>query len=59
MEAALDTHTYRLVLADDGGLRWVTYDDGERVVYNKEPETSWWRRFVVGFIGIFPVDGQL
>ncbi len=59
MEAALDTNTYRLMLDEDGGLQWVTYDDGERRVYTKDPETSWWRRFVVGFIGIFPIDGQL
>jgi putative cardiolipin synthase len=59
MEAALDTNTYRLVLDDDGDLQWVTYDDGKRVVYTKEPETSWWRRFVAGFIGIFPIDAQL
>jgi putative cardiolipin synthase len=59
MQAAVDTHTYRLVLDEDGDLQWVTFNGDERVVYTKDPETSWWRRFVAGFIGVFPIDHQL
>ena len=59
MKRAVDTHTYRLTLDPAGRLQWATMENGERVVFSKDPDTSWWRRFVVGFIGIFPIDGQL
>jgi len=47
------------VTVDDGKLRWVTADDGKEVSYSKEPETSWWKRFMVGFMGILPIHSQL
>lgn len=49
---------------------WVELDDRQNLVWNyrgvepeqqleKEPNTSWWRRFVAGFYGILPIEGQL
>jgi putative cardiolipin synthase len=40
-------------------LAWIEDRDGEKVRYDKEPETTFWKRFGVGFIGLFPVDSQL
>ncbi len=59
MERMLPNNAYKLELNDDGDLRWIGTENGERVVYKKEPQTSWWRRFQVKMIGILPIDGQL
>jgi putative cardiolipin synthase len=40
-------------------LVWIEHQDGEQIRYNKEPQTTFWQRFGVGFIGFFPVDSQL
>jgi len=55
----LKPETYQLELSDNGRLRWVTWIDGEEVVYTKEPHTSWWQRFKVGFYRILPIKEQL
>jgi len=39
-------------------LTWIEDRDGEKVRYDKEPQTTFWQRFGVGFIGLFPVDSQ-
>jgi len=50
---------YRVTL-DDGDLRWRTWTStGEELVYEEEPETTWWQRFVTGVIGILPIQSQL
>jgi len=53
------TQTYEVFLNDKGKLRWRGLVNGEMVVYDKEPRTSWWDRFVVGFYRILPIKGQL
>lgn len=37
--------TYRLFLNEDKYLRWESFTKGQKVIYSKEPETSWWQRF--------------
>lgn len=59
VEAALETQTYEIFLNTDDRLRWRTTEDGQEVVYDKEPETTWWQRFTAGFVRILPIRGQL
>jgi putative cardiolipin synthase len=40
-------------------LVWIDHGEGEEIRYTKEPETTFWQRFGVGFISLFPVDSQL
>ena len=54
-----DEQTYQLVLNDKGKIRWIDNSGEETVVYTKEPDTSWWQRFTVGFQRILPIRGQL
>lgn len=49
---------YQVILVD-GDLRWVTYEDGQKVVEKKEPETTFWERFTAGFFELLPIRGQL
>ena len=40
-------------------LIWIEHRGDEEIRYTTEPQTTFWQRFSVGFIGIFPVDSQL
>ncbi len=60
IEAAFSTYAWEVKLDDEGRLRWHgTGADGQPVVYTKEPQTSWWQRFVAGFVRLLPIRGQL
>lgn len=50
---------YQVELQPNGSLQWRAVTDSGEVVVNKEPETSWWRRFIAGFYGILPIENQL
>jgi putative cardiolipin synthase len=47
------------LLIDSPELAWIEHRDGESIRYDKEPETTFWKRFGVGFIGLVPVDSPL
>lgn len=55
----VDDRTYEVFLDDSGQLRWADRAGDELVVLTKEPNSSWWRRFSTGLMGILPVKGQL
>jgi putative cardiolipin synthase len=53
-QRALDV-AYRVTLADDGKLQWVTIENGETVTVDVEPETGVWQRISTQFMsGIVP-----
>jgi cardiolipin synthase C len=52
-------HAYRVMLTDQGDLYWLEQKDGEEVRYDKEPNTSWWVRFGVSLLAIFPIEWLL
>ena len=41
------------------GFRWRGMENGEEVIFKKEPQTSAWERFVAGFYRILPIRGFL
>jgi putative cardiolipin synthase len=56
----LPTETFEVFLNEKGQLRWRGIDeDGEVVVFDKEPQTGWWDRFVAGFYRMLPIRNQL
>ena len=59
LEQNLDTTAYEVVLNDQGKIRWIDNAGDEPVILDKEPQTSFWRRFAVGFYRILPIKGQL
>ncbi|GAB5414838.1 MAG: phospholipase D family protein [Congregibacter sp.] len=60
VENWLRERTWQLVLSDDKQLRWRGLGPaGEMQEWTQEPGTSWWDRFVVGFVGLLPIDSQL
>jgi putative cardiolipin synthase len=54
IEDALRKQTYEVFLNEKGKVRWRGYVNGEEVIYDKEPETTWGQRFKAGFARILP-----
>lgn len=50
---------YRVELDDDNNLQWVTVDDGMELRLDKEPDTTWWKRFSTGFLRYIVPESQL
>ena len=59
LDADLSSQAYKLFLNENGKLRWRGLEDGEEVIYTKEPQTTWGQRFGAGFMRILPIRGQL
>lgn len=51
--------TYKVIVNEQDQLRWVYDHAGKREVLDKEPLTSWGRRFMASFYGVLPIEGQL
>jgi putative cardiolipin synthase len=56
---ALSEKTYEVLLDDRDRLRWVDRSGTEEIIYDTEPETTWWDRFSIGFMRLLPIKGQL
>jgi cardiolipin synthase C len=55
----LPTEAYELFL-EGGDLRWRGQDENGVVsVEDKEPQSSWWERFVAGVMRVLPIRSQL
>ena len=57
--ANLEHQTYEVFLNEKGKLRWRSIEDGQEVIFDKEPQTTWSQRFAAGFMRILPIRGQL
>ena len=55
----LPQQTYEVFLNEKGKLRWRGIENGQEVILDKEPQTTWWARFKAGFMRILPIRGQL
>jgi putative cardiolipin synthase len=62
-DADIEKFTFRLELkVDEDGeeeLLWHGYENSLPVTYDVDPYTSFWRRFGVEFMGLFPIESQL
>ena len=54
VEDALPKQAFEVFLNENGKLRWRGFSDGEEVIYDKEPETTWGQRFGAWFARIIP-----
>jgi putative cardiolipin synthase len=55
----LPSAAYQVVLNEKGRLRWLSMEDGERVVHRREPQASIWRRMGARVLQFLPIRGQL
>ena len=58
-EGVLPENSYRVELDDGGNLVWITEKDGREVRYSNEPESTFWQRFVAGFVKMLGIEDQL
>ena len=54
VEDALPKQTFEVFLNEDGKLRWRGFKNGEEIIFDKEPETTWGQRFGAWFARIIP-----
>ncbi|TFG82657.1 MAG: phospholipase D family protein [Chromatiales bacterium] len=54
LEAALEKQTFQVFLNEQGKVRWRGNRDGQEIIYEKEPETTWGQRFAAGLARIVP-----
>ena len=59
IDADIAAQTFEVFLNERGKLRWRAIEDGEELIYDKEPKTTWGQRFAAGFYRILPIRGQL
>jgi putative cardiolipin synthase len=50
---------YRVIMTDEGDMKWVTLENGKEVRFIVEPETGFWKRFTTEFLSIFVPESQL
>jgi putative cardiolipin synthase len=50
---------YQVKLNNDGRLVWTAENNGEKVQYDKDPETNIWDRLLFDFIAILPIEHLL
>ena len=50
---------YRVELNEDGKLEWVTLGDEGELRLDKEPDTTWWKRFSTGVLRYIVPESQL
>jgi len=58
-EGVLPGSAYHVTLDSDGRLVWTDETNGEKVQYTTEPGTNVWDRFLLGFVGMLPIEDQL
>jgi cardiolipin synthase C len=66
LEEKLKEYAYHLEFAsgggpgkDSGSLVWISRENGREVRYTHEPHASLYRRFLVNFLSLFPIESQL
>ena len=58
-EATSLKNCYRLSLDQNGDILWETEDNGQKVIYKKEPHVSLWTRIKMRMIRSLPIEEQL
>ena len=57
--AATPTRSYEVFLSENGSLRWRTFEDGKEVIFETEPNTSFFTRLKGNLSRTLPIRGQL
>jgi len=58
-EGVQPSNAYQVMLDENERVVWRTQIDGAPATYTSEPESTFWQRFMSGFIKMLPVEGQL
>ena len=58
-EGVAPENAFRVVLDDNGDLRWIIERDGVRLDYEADPHSKWYQRWLAALIRLLPVEQQL
>ncbi|MBQ0132716.1 MAG: phospholipase D family protein [Comamonas sp.] len=58
-EQLIPSHTYHVSLTDGGQLRWHSGIGAATKTYEKEPQSTWYQRFTLRFLGWLPIEWLL
>jgi putative cardiolipin synthase len=58
-EGVAPENAYRVLLDENGDLRWVIESDNAEVVYSTDPDSRWYQRWLAALIRLLPVEKQL
>lgn len=58
-ESITPESAFRVTLNENRDLLWTAENAGETVTYHKDPQTSWWQRFVTAIVGTLPIEKHL
>jgi putative cardiolipin synthase len=58
-EGVAPDNSYRVLVDDNGKLRWIINVGDERVDYSTDPKSTWLQRFLAALIRLLPVQKQL
>lgn len=50
---------YKVELNNKGQLQWRTLENGQEIIYRKEPNMTWLQKSNVALLSILPIDGLL
>jgi len=50
---------FHVTLDENDDLAWTADNNEAKVEYDTDPETSLWYRFLVGVVGMLPIEDQL
>lgn len=59
IHASLPSKSYELSLSEKQALRWTTFEDDTKKVYDKEPQTTLWTRFWGRLAQWLPIERHL
>ncbi len=60
MDAGIDAeNAYRVLLDDNGDLRWIIEIGEHRLDYDRDPRSAWWQRLLAWLIRLLPIEHQL
>ncbi len=58
-EEALPDIAYRVYLDDQGRMRWESGEETSVAIFEKEPNAGFWRRSLVWWLRLLPIEGEL
>jgi putative cardiolipin synthase len=59
-DSGLKDDAYTLIWDDEkSAIKWLDYNGDQIKTYDHDPESSWWLRRWVDFLGLFPIESQL
>ena len=59
LPARMAAGAYRLNIGPDGAIRWIEQRDGNEIVHDTEPGTTFWQRIGIGVLSLLPIEWLL